>query len=120
MILVDTSVWVHHLRCGHEQLKFLLGNGQVLSHPFVIGELSCGSIKNRRTILDLLCELPSSDIAEHNEVLKLIESHRLHSRGLGWIDMHLLASALLSNSPLWSLDRKLREVAAALRVAYSA
>ena len=108
MILVDTSVWVHHLRRGHQELTFLLGNGHVLAHPFVVGELSCGSIKNRRTILELLTALPSAALAEHEEVLRLIESRGLHGRGLGWIDMHIPTSALLSDSPLWSLDRKLR------------
>jgi predicted nucleic acid-binding protein len=120
VILVDTSVWIHHLRWGHEQLRFLLENGHVQVHQFVIGELSCGSIKNRRTILELLAALPSAAVAEDQEVLSLIESRKLYGRGLGWVDMHLLTSALLNNAPLWSLDRKLKEAAAALRISYPA
>lgn len=118
MILVDTSVWVHHLRSGDEHLRSLLFDGQVLCHPFIVGEIACGALQNRREILSLLAALPLAFMAEHEEVLRLIESRRLHGRGIGWIDAHLIASALLSRSPLWTLDRKLRVVSSSLAISY--
>jgi len=90
-------------------LESLLVEGQVLCHPFIVGEIACGALQNRREILSLLAALPPAPMAEHEEVLRLIESRHLHGRGIGWIDAHLLASALLSRSPLWTLDRKLTE-----------
>lgn len=116
MILVDTSVWVQHLRKGDERLRSLLIEGQVLCHPFIVGEIACGALRNRREILSLLAALPPAPMAEHEEVLGLIESRRLHGRGIGWIDAHLITSALLSRSPLWTLDSKLRSVASSLGI----
>ncbi len=118
MILVDTSVWVAHLRDNLPRLQTLLGNGEVLGHPFIVGELACGQLKNRKEILELLRALPSAEIAEPDEVLKFIEQHRLMGRGLGYVDVHLLASALLSNGLLWTKDSRLKEIAATLRLAY--
>lgn len=116
MILVDTSVWVQHLRQGNEQLKSLLNEEKVLCHPFVLGELACGSMKNREEILRLLESLPQARIAEHEEVLRFLDAEELYSRGLGWIDVHLLASTLLSNATLWTFDKKLRTIASALGI----
>jgi len=116
MILVDTSAWIEHLRHGNPRLATLLQNEQVLVHPLVIGELACGNLKNRAEILDLLAALPAARLASHQEVLGLVETHRLYGRGLGWIDMHLLASALLSRSALWTLDAPLGRAATALNV----
>ena len=96
MILVDTSVWIDHLRRGNERLKSLLHDDQVLCHPFVIGELACGNLHNRNEVLYLLEALPGVPVADHTEVLHLIDAHRLYGQGLGWIDAHLLASALLT------------------------
>jgi predicted nucleic acid-binding protein len=107
MILVDTSVWVDHLRQGVPLLGDLLTAGEVTTHPFVIGELACGNLTNRAEILRLLTSLPSVRVATHTEALHLVEAHRLHGRGLGWTDVHLLASALLSQAALWTRDRRL-------------
>lgn len=118
MILVDTSVWVRHLREGDEHLEFLLNEGQVLCHPFIVGEIACGALRNRRGILALLMSLPAVSIAEHDEVLSLIDLRNLYGRGIGWIDAHLLSSALLGRVSLWTLDRKLRAVASSIGISY--
>ena len=112
MVLVDTSVWVDHLRRGQPKLIGLLEDGSVLTHPFVIGELACGNLSNRSEILENFASLPAAVSAGSDEVLALIESRRLWGRGIGWIDAHLLASALLSHCPLWTLDKQLKQVAA--------
>jgi hypothetical protein len=111
MILVDTSVWIDHFRRGNAKLSNLLNEGVVLIHPFVIGELACGNLRKRDTILNLLAALPQAKAAGHDEVMRLIDEKRLHGRGLGWIDMHLLSSALLTGCALWSLDKPLAEAA---------
>lgn len=118
MTLVDTSVWIEHLRRGDARLSRLLGSAMVSCHPFVLGELAMGSLKNRAEILTLLDKLPEVAVATHDEVLTLVERHRLAGRGLGWIDAHLLASARLARSPLWTLDRRLADAARALGVEF--
>ena len=118
MILVDTSVWIDHLRRGTPDMAERLQNAEVACHPFVIGELGCGHLKNRRRILDLLTELPQAIVADEQEVMHLVESKKLMGQGIGWIDCHLLASALLSGFPVWTLDRKLRAICAALEILY--
>jgi predicted nucleic acid-binding protein len=110
-VLVDTSVWVDHLRRGNARLADRLERGRVLCHPFVIGELACGNLSRRDEILSLLRALPGAPSASDAEVLSLVESHRLMGRGLGWIDVHLLASALLADRLLWTLDRRLHSAA---------
>jgi len=117
MVLVDTSVWVSHLRQGAIGLVALLQEGRVVCHPFIVGELACGNLNNRVEILVLLQALPQALRAKHEEVLQFIERHGLMGKGLGYIDMHLLSSALLTKVPLWTLDKKLREVAVKLGVA---
>ena len=107
MVLVDTSVWVAHLRDGNVGLEELLNEGQAVCHPFIIGELACGNLKNRSLILSLLKSLPAATVAEHDEVMHFIENKNLMGRGLGYVDMHLLASASLSGVPVWTLDQKL-------------
>lgn len=87
----------------------------MLCHPFIIGELACGSIANRTEVLDLLAALPEATIAEHDEVMLYLNENRLHGRGLGWIDVHLLASASLSKARLWTTDRPLNRAAEDLR-----
>lgn len=116
MILVDTSLWVDHLRHGSRILASLLEAEGVLTHPFVIGELACGQLRNRGEILRLLTTLPSASVAGHDDVLSLVEAHRLHGRGIGWIDAHLLASTLLSHARLMTLDRRLARLASTMRV----
>lgn len=115
MILVDTSVWIDHFRHGNAALQSLLEDGRVLTHPFVIGELACGALSDREEILGLLATLPQATVADHAEALALVRERRLPGRGIGWIDVHLLASALLTTSPLWTLDVRLARAAAALR-----
>ncbi|MGH7724854.1 MAG: type II toxin-antitoxin system VapC family toxin [Candidatus Eiseniibacteriota bacterium] len=118
MVLVDTSVWIDHLRKGNAHLVDLLEGGQVLVHPFVIGELACGSLHNRSEILRLLQQLPGAALADQTEVLYLLETERLYGRGLGWVDVHLLAAARLSAIRIWSLDSALSSAASSLRLAY--
>jgi len=118
MVLVDTSVWVDHFRRGLPELAEQLDAGAVVCHPFVLGELACGNLKNRREILELLQTLCTCPIASHDEVLHFIESNRLMDLGLGYIDVHLLASAKLAALPLWTLDRPLRTAAIRLKVAW--
>ncbi len=118
MVLVDTSVWVSHLREGNPKMELLLNEGIVVCHHFVIGELACGNLKNRTEILNLFQSLPVVEIAEQEEVLQFIENYKLMGKGLGFIDIHLLTSALLDNIPLWTLDKKLNQVASKLNLNY--
>lgn len=116
MILVDTSVWIHHFRTGSEQLRSLLDEEQVVCHPFIAGELACGTLRNRHEILSLLRALPQARLLEHEEVLNFLEGRHLYGRGLGWVDAHLLASALLTGYTLWTLDKPLLKAAATLNI----
>ncbi len=116
MTLVDTSVWIDHFRGGNRRLKSMLYDDQVLTHPFIVGELACGMIRNRKEILRLLSTLPETRLADHQEVLSLVENHGLYGRGIGWVDAHLLASTLLSGAALWTFDKHLSRVAVALKV----
>ncbi|MEN8166078.1 MAG: type II toxin-antitoxin system VapC family toxin [Pseudomonadota bacterium] len=119
MILVDTSIWIDHLRNGDEQLVTLLNESKVLLHPFVIGELACGNLRNRTEVLRLLKDLPQAVIATDSEVLFFIKRHQLMGRGIGYIDAHLMASlALAEHSRLWTRDKRLIAVSAALNLAY--
>ncbi len=118
MVLVDTSVWVMHLRKGDIGLERLLNDGDVVSHPFIIGEIACGNIKNRYEILSLLQALPMATSAEHEEVMRFIENYQLMGKGLGYVDMHLLASALLSEVLIWTLDKKLKKISTALGISF--
>ncbi|HLI30017.1 MAG TPA: PIN domain-containing protein [Terriglobia bacterium] len=112
MILVDSSVWVAHFRKGSPALSELLDDGLALAHPFIVGELACGNLRNRSRILGDLEALPSATSATNGEVMRLIEARKLWGLGIGWIDGHLLASALLSACRLWTLDRRLLRAAA--------
>ncbi|MBI5747320.1 MAG: type II toxin-antitoxin system VapC family toxin [Nitrospirae bacterium] len=116
MVLVDTSVWVLHLRESNFRLERLLDDGDVVCHPFIVGELACGNLKNRTEILSLLHSLPMATQAENEDVMKFIENYRLMGKGLGYIDMHLLASAILTGVPIWTFDKKLGEVSAELGI----
>lgn len=118
MILVDTSVWIDHLRDGEPRLAALLEAGQVYVHDFVIGELACGSLRARDTVLGLLNAMPRAGRAEEDEVLGLIERHQLMGRGIGYVDAHLLAAALIAHARLWSRDRRLLAIADELGLAH--
>jgi len=118
MVLVDTSIWVNHLRRGDIQLEELLLNGEVVCHPFVIGELACGNIKNRYEILTLLQSLPETPTIDLAEYLYFIEQNHLSGIGIGFVDVHLLASAKLSGVPLWTNDKWIKETALKLKIFY--
>jgi predicted nucleic acid-binding protein len=111
MTIVDTSVWIDHLRHGDAELEALLEDGMVLVHPFVIGEIACGTLRQRNVVLGHLRHLPEAPLATEAEVHHLLERHRLDGRGIGWMDLHLLASARLAAVPLLTRDRALRDVA---------
>ena len=111
MVLVDTSVWIQHFRTGEPRLAELLSEALVLMHPFVLGELACGNLKNRAAILRNLNLLPTVASATHEETFRLIQDRKLWGHGIGWVDAHLLASALLSNCGLWTLDERLKRLA---------
>lgn len=118
MVLVDTSVWIEHLRLVHTDFAELMNNAQVVCHPFVVGELACGGLNNRREILSLLQSLPMAILAEHDEVLQFIENHKIMGRGLGYVDVHLLASTIMTGIPLWTLDKKLHHISTELGVSF--
>jgi predicted nucleic acid-binding protein len=117
MILVDTSVWIEHLRYGHARLERALIDGEVLTHPFVVGELACSSLADRAGILSLLGSLRVASVAEHAEVLRFVDGKQLHGRGIGWVDAHLLASSILTPCPILTFDKALLRVAQALHTA---
>lgn len=118
MILVDTSVWVHHLRFGDAQLAALLDVNSVVMHPYIVGEIACGSLSKRVPTLELLQQLPMTPVAESDEVLGYIENHKLHGKGIGYVDVHLLASAAIGGTRLWTRDRRLHAMAVRLGHAY--
>lgn len=112
MILVDTSVWIDHLRDGDAELADLLNAGLVLAHPFVIGELALGNLKDRETVIAAMQGLPQAPMASHAEVMALIETRRLFSLGIGYVDAHLIAATLLApGTTLWTRDRRLSAAA---------
>jgi predicted nucleic acid-binding protein len=116
MILVDTSVWVFHLRNREPNLEILLNEGKVICHPFIIGEIACGNLRNRIEILSLLESLPMTLQVNHDEVLHFIEHKQLMGKGIGYVDAHLLASAFLTGVPIWTIDKKLYEVSLLLGI----
>jgi predicted nucleic acid-binding protein len=119
LILVDTSVWVDHLRRGDAELADLLERGGVVMHPFVIGEIACGSLADRSSILELLQDLPAAVVADNDEVLGFIERLGLHGKGIGYVDVHLLASVKLTDGArLWTRDKRLRAAAGDLGCAH--
>jgi predicted nucleic acid-binding protein len=118
VILVDTSIWVDHLRAGNRVLADLLDAGMVLAHPFVIGELALGNLRQREVVLNALSDLPQARVATNAEVLHFIDSHALFGRGVGYVDIHLLAAArLTAGTELWTSDKRLQSVAVQLGLA---
>lgn len=118
MILVDTSIWIDHLSAVDSHLSELLDGNEVLMHPWILGELACGHLANRRVTLESLQDLPEVSVAGDEEVRFLIEEHKLMGRGIGYLDMHLLAAVKLHRSLLWSRDKRLLKAAAELQVAH--
>ena len=120
MILVDTSVWIDHLRAADPALLELLNAGRVFAHPFVTGELACGALKNRAAVLSLMQDLPAAPVATDDEVLAFIDRRGLAGRGIGYVDAHLLcAVALAGSAELWSRDKRLGSVAGAMGIAFA-
>ncbi len=118
MILVDTSVWIDHLRVGEDKLVALLNGGRVLTHPFVIGELACGNIHDRADVLKLLKNLPQAPVASQEEMLYFIDNNKIMGRGIGFIDAHLMAATAMADaSRIWTRDKHLERVAADLNLA---
>jgi predicted nucleic acid-binding protein len=118
MILLDTSVWLDHLRRGDALVVQVLESGQACAHPFVIGELACGNLKSRVQVIELLRALPQLSSAADDEVLYFIDRHKLMGRGIGYVDAHLLAATVIAAARLWTRDRRLRDVAAGLGIAF--
>ena len=116
MILVDTSIWVNHLRRYDAVLAAHLEAGEVLCHPYVIGEIGLGLLKQRREVLELLAALPSALVVSHDEALAFVEQRSLAGLGVGWVDVHLAASAVVSRAKLWTADRRLADAARVLRL----
>ena len=116
MILVDTSVWIEHLRVGNQRLSELLIAGEVVCHPMIVGELACGNLHRRKEIIALLHALPILDRVSDDEVLFFIEKHKLYGMGLGLIDMHLLATCSIGSGQLWTIDKRLIKTANKLGV----
>lgn len=120
MIIVDSSVWIDHFAAPITPLQAALDADMVMIHPFVIGEMACGNLKNRQRVLEHMQNLYPPVVATHQEVLTIIEQRQLMGRGIGYIDMHLLASTLLTdNARLWTHDRRLHQAAAELGIAYT-
>lgn len=120
MILVDTSVWIDHLKQPDGALIDVLSRSMVLQHPLVIGELALGTLRDRELILDLLQNLPTMTTATHSEVMFLVDREQLYGRGLSLVDAHLLASVLLNpGTAIWTRDKRLRAAARSLEVAHS-
>lgn len=119
MILVDTSIWVNHLRAGDAVLAEALEQGEVLVHPFVLGELACGNLRNRAEVLRDLSRLPHATRATEAEALAFIEQRALMGRGVGYVDVHLMASAALEGAPLWTRDARLAAIAREMGLLHS-
>jgi predicted nucleic acid-binding protein len=118
MVLVDTSIWVTHLRQGSRQMEKLLMDAEVMCHPFIIGELACGNLKNRNEIISLLQSLPMVSTIEFEEFLFFIDKNQLMGKGIGLVDVYLLASAQLTGVPLWTADKRLKGAADQLKLAF--
>jgi predicted nucleic acid-binding protein len=118
MVIVDTSIWVDHLYKGNSELEYLLNENKAATHPFIIGELACGAMKNRNLIVSLLIALPTSDSVTQEEFLLFIEKNKLYGRGLGFVDIHILASAAISNYKIFTRDKDLIAASEKLGIKY--
>jgi predicted nucleic acid-binding protein len=120
MILTDTSIWIDHLRSSDSHLIHLLDRELLWMHPWVVGEIACGTLANRKAVLTNLQKLPRVHPAREDEVLFMLENHTLMGRGIGYIDLHLLAAARLNGIRLWTRDKRLHKTASDLQIAYVA
>ena len=118
MVLVDTSIWIIHLRQGDRQLEKLLMDAEVMCHPFILGELACGNLKNRSEIISLLQALPMTPTIEFDEFLFFVERNQLMGKGVGFVDVQLLASAQLAGVQLWTADKRLKSAAGQLKLTF--
>jgi predicted nucleic acid-binding protein len=118
MVLVDSSVWIAHFRVRQPVLVDLLTDGQVLMHPFICGELACGNLKNRASLLSDLNALPQAHRVSDADAMHLLDIRTLWARGLGWVDVHLLAAALVSNCRFWTQDKRLHRAASEMALSY--
>ncbi len=118
MVLVDTSIWIRHFREGCKGLSDLLNESDVACHPFIVGELACGYLKNRKEILSLIRALPMLPLVDSEEYFDFVDVHRLFGKGLGFADIHILASARLTSNWLWTFDNALATIAARFKMAY--
>lgn len=115
-VLVDSSIWIGHFNSTSPMLVNLIANARVVTHPFIIGELAAGGLPRRSAVLGLLSKLPGVFVADHDNVMAMVEFQRLYGLGLSWIDLHLLASAKLSGVQLLSADKRLNTAAARLGI----
>ena len=116
MVLIDTSIWVEHFIRGLKELVTLLNKNEVAIHPFIIGELACGGLTNRAEILTLLRALPASTTIDLEEYLHFVNYHRLIGKGIGFVDIHILASAYIDGYFLWTADKKLQVIAKKMKL----
>jgi len=116
MILADTSVWIEYFRDDLPELGERLRRHEVVMHAFVVGELACGNFSNRKATMELLQQLRSVTVAEHDEVMTFIRSQKLYGRGVGYVDVHLLAGAAIDQCQFWTLDKRLNAVAASIGI----
>ena len=115
-VLVDTSIWVDHLHARDPLLANILEQGLAATHPFIVGELACGSIRNRTEFIHLLKDLPRITQVDDDEILQFITLHQLHGKGLGLVDVHLLAACRIDRCKLWTRDKRLLSAAESLQV----
>jgi len=118
MVLVDTSVWISHLRQGEKKLRDLLHDLSVISHPFIVDELACGNIANRGEVLELIRALPSCEIVTNTEFGYFLERNRLMEKGVGFVDVHIIASAQLAGVRFWTVDERLKGIADEIGIAF--
>lgn len=118
MVLVDTSIWVDHLRRGDKRLAQLLAQNRVMMHPMIMGELACGNLQNRNELLGLWQNLPTVKEATHGEAMYFLEHRQLMGKGIGYVDLHLLTAARLNGSRLWTRDKRLAQLANDIGIAF--
>lgn len=118
MVLVDTNIWINHFQKTNHELVDLLATGSVVCHPFIVGELACGNLQNRQEILTLFEALPTVTVADSREFFAFVEMRKLAGKGLGFVDVHILASAVLAQVRLWTADKRMAGVARDLGLKY--